>query len=149
MQGSSEALQLCLRRRPQVILVLLLGAVGCADARSPSGPTCADQDAGTSIAVAGTYRYSGALRGTITLEQTGSDVRIVKTTYENANDRPLVGAGTLVGNVLEARLVPENGDRNYEALVTFVFGDGGDSFCVSFSDTNGDRGALGSYTGRR
>ena len=110
---------------------------------------CAERTPDASVDVGGTYRYAGALRGTIRLEQTGGTARIVNTTYENANDRPLVGTGSLAGNVFDVRLVPENGDTDYEAEVTFVFAEGGDTFCVEFSDTNGDRGPLGSYTGRR
>jgi hypothetical protein len=128
---------------------LALGAASCADTQPRAGPVCANADAGVSVQASGTYRYFGALRGTITLEQTGTEVRVVNTTYDNAKDRPLLGGGTLVGNVLEARLVPENGDTDYQALVTFVFDEGGDSFCVAFSDTNGDRGGLGTYIGQR
>jgi hypothetical protein len=106
-----------------------------------------DADAGPSVA--GTYRYYGSLRGTITLEQAGSTVRLVDTVYDNADDRPLVGAGMLAGNVLEMHMVPENGDTDYEADVRFVFDATGDGFCVEFTDTNGDQGALGSYVGRR
>lgn len=106
-------------------------------------------DASAAVSVAGTYRFFGHLRGTIELEQTGTTVSLVKTTYENADDRPVVGSGELVGNVLDVVLVPENGDTNYSADVRFVFSAGGDEFCVSFSDTNGDEGRLGSYTGWR
>jgi hypothetical protein len=123
--------------------------LACSERRGEQPPVCAAADAGATVDVSGTYRYFGALRGTITLEQRGADVQIVNTTYENADDRPLVGGGTLVGNTLEARLVPENGDTDYEALVTIVFDNGGDTFCVAFSDTNDDRGPLGSYIGQR
>ena len=106
-----------------------------------------DADAGPSAL--GTYRYTGSLRGTITLAQNGNTVRLVNTTYDNADDRPLVGEGLLAGNELRMRMVPENGDTDYEAEVRFVFDGAGDRFCVEFSDTNDDRGGLGSYVGQR
>jgi hypothetical protein len=112
-------------------------------------PWCPTAESAAAPDVAGTYRYLGPLRGSITLEQTGTLVRLVDTTYDNADDRPLIGEGTLEGNVLQMRMVPENGETDYDALVNFVFDATGDRFCVQFSDTNGDRGALGSYTGRR
>ena len=123
---------------------------GCSDQnRTRAGPSCSEPDPSVTLNVAGSYRYAGALRGSITLEQTASTVRLVKTTYDNADDRPLVGEGTLQGNVLDMLLVPENGDTDYQALVRFVFDEPGDRFCVQFSDTNDDHGALGSYVGTR
>jgi hypothetical protein len=128
-----------------------LGALfaGCNDDDPRNRPSCSDVLADAGPNVAGTYRYAGPLRGTIALEQTGTTVRLVKTTYDNADDRPLVGEGTLSGNELRMRMVPENGDTDYEAQVRFVFDRAGDGFCVEFSDTNDDRGGLGSYVGRR
>jgi hypothetical protein len=103
--------------------------------------------------VAGTYDYAGTfghfLRGTVTFEQAGEMVRVVNVTYENANDRPLVGEAMLEGDRLEIVLVPENGDTDFHADVTFVFSADGDNFSVAFSDTNGDTGILGSYLGTR
>ena len=128
-------------------LVLLLGA--CNDDDQMTRPSCASVEADAGPDVAGTYRYTGSLRGTITLEQAGNTVRLVNTTYDNADDRPLIGEGTLTGNALVMRLVPENGDTDYEAEVRFVFDATGERFCVEFTDTNGDRGGLGSYIGRR
>lgn len=105
--------------------------------------------------VDGAYRYSGAalggyfLRGTIHFEQTGDDVVVTDTTYDNAFDRALEGSATLDGNRLAVTLVPQNGDTDYEAEVTFLFSASGDSFQCSFSDTNGDAGPMGSYFGSR
>ena len=95
------------------------------------------------------FSRADTLRGSITLEHQASTVRLVNTTYDNADDRPLVGQGTLQANEVDMMLVPENGDTDYRALVRFVFDATGDQFCVQCSDTNDDRGALGSYTGRR
>ncbi len=105
------------------------------------------------VDVTGVYRYLGqgvySLRGTITFDQTGATVRVVGTTYDNANDRDLEGVGTIVGNRLDITLVPVNGDVDYEADVTFLFSPDGDEFCCGFDDTNDDTGPLGSYTGVR
>jgi hypothetical protein len=127
--------------------IALLGA--CEGDDDPRGPSCAAVDGDAGLSVAGSYRYFGPLRGTITLDQTGNTVRLVNTTYDNADDRPLIGEGTLAGNELRMRMVPENGDTDYTADVRFVFEATGDRFCVEFSDTNDDRGGLGSYVGRR
>jgi hypothetical protein len=104
--------------------------------------------------VAGTFRYQGGatgffLRGTITFEQEDDTVRVVEVTYDNANDRRLVGEADLHDNVLDIVLVPENGDTDFEADCKFVFSADGSRFDVEFSDTNGDAGPLGSYTGTR
>ncbi len=103
--------------------------------------------------VTGTYRYSSStgyfLEGTVTFEQTGTTVRCTRTTYDNANDRELMGEGTLVGNRLDIRLVPINGDLDFSADVTFLFSPDGNRWCCSFADTNGDTGPLGSYEGVR
>ncbi len=136
-----------IRAAPACVLFAL--GVACTDEDPATGPSCSEPDASAVVSVAGNYRYFGHLRGTIQLEQSGSTVSIVKTTYENANDRPVIGSGELAGNVLDAVLVPENGDTDYRADVRFVFTSDGGEFCVAFSDTNGDRGPLGSYTGRR
>ena len=128
--------------------VLML--LGCN--RGPLLP-CVDEDVSAGINVIGTFDYSGSwgfpLSGTITFEQDGDVVRVVDTTYDVGNDRRLMGEGTLVGNVLEITLVPQNGDTDYRADITFVFGSQGRDFCVLFSDTNGDAGDLGSYRGVR
>lgn len=120
--------------------------------RGPALP-CADEDTSAGIDVTGTFDYIGLdgfpLSGTIAFEQDGDVVRVVDTTYDVGNDRALMGEGTLVGNVLEITLVPQNGDADYRADVTFVFGSNGLEFCVVFSDTNGDVGDLGSYRGVR
>jgi len=117
-------------------------------------PRCATENADATINVAGTYRYVGdkatLLRGTITFEQQGNFVRVVNTTYDNSSDRALESAFTpLSGNRLDIVLVPRNGDTNYRADVTFIFSEDGNSFCVEFSDTNGDAGPLGTYSGLR
>ncbi|MDH3590942.1 MAG: hypothetical protein OER88_03635 [Planctomycetota bacterium] len=108
------------------------------------------------VNVAGLFDYDGfapplpfALRGTITFEQVGDLVRVVNVTYANANDRPLVGEATLNGRQLDIVLVPENGQTDFRADVTFIFSEDGNSFEVAFSDTNGDMGDLGDYVGTR
>jgi hypothetical protein len=74
----------------------------------------------------------------------------VNTSYDNSSDRALESAFTpLHGNRLDIVLTPRNGDTNYRADVTFIFSDDGDTFCVEFSDTNGDTGGMGSYRGVR
>jgi len=131
------------------VALLACGGAGPDAATAP----CAPEDPGAAVAVAGIFRYEGAspflLRGTITFEQSGDTVRVTSVTYENSADRPLVGEGTLSGNRLDIELVPENGDPDYHALVTFLFGDGGSTFCVGFADSNGDAGTQGTYTGAR
>ena len=106
------------------------------------------------VDVTGTYDFSGSgpqfgLFGTITFQQTGNTVQVVSTTYANSNDRPLMGVAELAGNRLDIVLVPVNGDMDFEAQVTFLFTEDSEGFSVSFSDTNGDTGPLGSYQGAR
>jgi len=131
-------------------LVLLAGLLaGCSS--DPAPPAAAV--IGTPQ-VAGTFRYQGGasgffLRGSITFEQEDDTVRVVEVTYDNSNDRQLVGEGELDLNVLDIVLVPENGDTNFEADCKFVFSADGSRFDVEFSDTNGDNGPLGSYFGAR
>ena len=145
------------------LLPILLAALlaGCPSNTTEEGvaqaedqSVCATEDAGAAVDVNGVYDYRGdrapyLLRGTITFEQTGTTVRVLDTTYANVNDRRLEGEGTIVGNRLEITIVPINGDTDYEADLIFLFGDGGDTFCVSFSDTNEDVGGMGSYRGTR
>ncbi|NJN14359.1 MAG: hypothetical protein HC813_01560 [Planctomycetes bacterium] len=102
--------------------------------------------------IQGVYNYSGTgpafgLRGTITFEQVGDLVRVLNTVYFNALDRSLKGEATLVGDTLDIRLVPVNGDTNFSADCTFVFSADRRTWQVQFNDTNGDNGPLGSYTG--
>jgi hypothetical protein len=105
------------------------------------------------IRVEGTYLYDSktyALRGTITFVHTGDLVRITDTTYEMADDRPLVGEGTLRGARLDALLVPKNGDTDYHADVKFQFSDAGRHFrLLGFTDSNGDFGGEDCYYGDR
>lgn len=116
---------------------------------------CATEDAAAVVDVTGVFDYRGDrapffLRGTITFEQTGDTVKVLDTTYANApQDRRLEGEAMLVGNRLDITLLPINGDTDYEADLVFLFGDGGDSFCCSFSDTNNDIGDMGSYRGTK
>ncbi len=124
--------------------------LGCSP--TPLRP-CVDEDPSAGVDVTGTFDYIGfdefPLTGTITFEQDGDVVRVVDTTYDVGDDRALMGEGTLIGNVLEITLVPQNGDTDYRGDITFVFGSEGRDFCVMFSDTNGDVGDLGSYRGVR
>jgi len=134
--------------------LLVIALAACDHGRPlPAPGACAPPDPAAVVSVAGVFRYEGdspfLLRGTITFEQEGDAVRVTGVTYDNSADRPLVGEGTLAGNRLEIDLVPENGDPDYLARVTFLFGDGGATFCVEFSDTNGDAGPLGTYSGTR
>jgi len=104
--------------------------------------------------VTGSWAYQGtspqfSLRGTIDFVQTGAVVAVTGTTYENADDRELVGQATLDGRRLEIELVPANGDDDYRANVTFSFSEDGESFDVAFADTNFDEGEMGSYRGSR
>lgn len=114
---------------------------------------CSDEKSDASVNVAGTFRYSGFtpgyLSGTITFEQEGSTVRIVETTYDFPGNREVIGEAQLNGNRLDVELTPKNGDTDYRADVTFVFSEDGNTFCVEFSDTNGDAGDLGSFTAER
>ncbi len=126
------------------LLACVNGPMGSSD--------CPAEDPIAQVDVAGTWRYSGAdifkLRGTITFEQQGSQVRVTDTTYDNSGDRRLQSEFTpLQGNKLVIVLTPKNGDTDYRADVTFLFRPDGDRFCVEFSDTNGDSGPMGTYTG--
>ncbi len=123
--------------------------------------SCAIEDAQAAINVNGVYRYSGeganqesgasfGLSGTITFEQDGNRVRVTDTTYDFAGLRRVdSGFAELQGNRLALVMTPINGDRDYIADVTFIFDDGGDTFCVAFEDTNNDAGDLGSFRGVR
>lgn len=143
------------RRRNACLAILgtagLLAGAGCPGAGSQD--PCPQEDFQASVNVAGTYRYFGTrpflLIGTITFEQEGDLVRVTDTTYENSGDRRLMGQATLQGNRLNILLVPQNGDTDYLADVTFLFSEDGNEFCVEFSDTNGDAGELGTYRGTR
>lgn len=123
------------------------GLFGCNDR------PCESEDPDAAVTVAGTYGYTGFsagfMSGTITFEQDGNTVRVVETTYNGVPNREVVGAGELKGNRLDIQLTPSNGDMDYRADVTFIFSEDGESFCVEFSDTNGDAGDLGSFTGTR
>lgn len=114
---------------------------------------CATRASDGSINVAGTFDYFGtdpfAITGTIIFEQDGTTVRVVDTTYDFTDNRRLMGEATLNGNELTIALVPLNGETDYRADVTFRFSDDGGSFCVEYSDTNGDTGALGDFRGTR
>jgi hypothetical protein len=103
--------------------------------------------------VTGVHHYRSlqyALRGDIAFTQAGTRVTIGGVTYDNADDRPLMGQADLVGNRLDAVLVPTNGDTDYRADVSFIFDQQGTSFCLlGFSDTNGDIGGPASYFGSR
>ena len=140
----------CVARRVASFLVAV--GCGCGDAGEAPRP-CGPEDAALSLDVAGTYDYAStdgyALRGTITFEQQGALVRVTQTSYENADDRSLMGEAELAGNRLDITLVPVNGDRDYAADVAFLFGEPTPGFCViGFSDTNGDFGGAQSYVGR-
>lgn len=128
--------------------VRLIGCVTVPDVIPPGDPGA------DGLNVTGKFRYSGLapffnLSGTITFEQDGDTVRVSMTTYDAGTNRPLIGEGTLSGNVLNIALVPENGDTDYRADVEFIFGDNADTFSVAFSDTNGDTGGPGSFSGLR
>ena len=122
-----------------------------------SGP-CVEENRPTEIDVSGVFRYRVGdpldfsipmLSGTITFTQDGDTVRVVDTTYDFAQDRALEGEAQLEGNKLVIRLVPKNGDTDYIADIIFLFSEDGSEFCVEFSDTNDDTGALGSFVGAR
>lgn len=135
-------------------IVIALALLACVGPPLPRESCATDQPNATGINVAGTYRYAGdsifLLRGTITFAQEGDLVRVTGTTYDNSGDRDLISQPTaLQGNRLDAVLTPKNGDPDYRAEVRFLFGDGGDTFCVEFSDTNGDAGPMGTYRGVR
>jgi hypothetical protein len=107
----------------------------------------------STLDVSGTYQFVGevpnTMKGTITFEQEGDLVRVTGTKYENNASRELKGEATIKGTRLEIVLVPINDDPTYEAEVLFIFSEDGDTFEVSFMDTNGDEGDMGSYTGVR
>ena len=129
--------------------VFLFLLAGCADqSLLPS------ENPGAMVDVNGAYDFFGSgpqfgLFGTITFQQTGNTVQVVSTTYANSNDRTLMGVAQLAGNRLDIELVPVNGDTDFAAQVTFLFTSDSEGFTVSFSDTNGDTGTLGSYQGTR
>ena len=143
-----------MRKHLPIMLLVCATAAACTSQELIEQFLCATENAGASVDVTGTYDYRGniphLLLGSITLRQTGATVDVTETTYTNSTaNRPLIGTGTLVGNTLDITLVPENGDLDYEAYVTFRFADGGDTFCVAFDDTNADMGGMGSFTGTR
>jgi hypothetical protein len=153
-------------------------ASGCIDDGDGGPVRCPAADPAASVLVNGRYRYASyqfTLRGSITFAQDAQPsgaqlVRVTDTTYDNANDRPLVGQATLQGNRLDIRLVPRTGNDggdqsgddagsdaptgsggrpDYDAQVSFVFYEAGARFCVlGFSDSNGDVGGSGSYFGQ-
>jgi hypothetical protein len=126
-------------------------ALACSDPGPPSLEQCPSRVSEAALDVSGVYRYSSpifGLRGSITFAQQDGRVRVLNTTYDNADDRSLVGEARLEGNHAALTLVPENGDADYSAEVEFIFGTG--VFCVRrFSDTNDDVGGDGSYRGAR
>ncbi len=139
---------------------MLMGA-GCT-ARLPVA--CADSDANAPVPnVAGTFDYGGGgtngfLTGQITFAQEGSTVTVTNVTYTVTINRRLTGQADLVGNQLDIELfvdvdgdvVPdENPQPFFRADVTFVFSADGSEFCVGYSDTNGDSGEIGTFTGVR
>ena len=130
-------------------LLMACSSCGLFDFLTP----CAQMDADATITVDGVYRYSARtaliINGTITFESDGSTVRVTNTTDDSGSNRALEGVAELEGNTLSIILFPINGDTDYQADVTFVFSEGGDRFCVSFSDTNDDAGDLGSFVGVR
>ena len=133
---------------PSLLLLAVLAAC--------NGSREAPAQGGAVPLVEGTYDYRGfapplpyALRGTIAFEQVGDLVRVTNVTYANSFDRPLVGEANLVGDRLDIVLVPENGDTNFQADVTFIFSADRNTFEVAFSDTNGDSGNLGDYVGTK
>ena len=108
----------------------------------------------STLDVSGTYQFVGeevpnTMTGTITFQQEEDLVRVTGTKYENNPSRELKGEATIKGTRLEIVLVPINDDPTYEAEVLFIFSEDGDTFEVSFTDTNGDEGDMGSYTGVR
>jgi hypothetical protein len=142
-------------KRSLFALLLVCGA--CDDEKPIELPSCPEHDPSASPSVAGTFRYDSlafGLSGEIVFEQDGELVRVVDTTYDQpdvaAIARSLEGEAMLDGNLLEVSLVPTNGDTDYGAEVTLVFGPSGNDFCLlEFTDTNDDRGGEGSYTGTR
>ena len=144
---------------PFVGILLTAALVGCG---AEQEPTVAD-DGNTVVTapgtlsrldVSGTYQFVGeevpnTMKGTITFEQEGDLVRVTGTKYENNPSRELKGEATIKGTRLEIVLVPIDDDPTYEAEVLFIFSEDGDTFEVSFTDTNGDEGDMGSYRGVR
>ncbi|MCH8148522.1 MAG: hypothetical protein IH987_11095 [Planctomycetes bacterium] len=150
------------RIRTRLVTLLLSGgalAAGCS--LQPLVEDCADKREVATINVAGVFRYAGNganaetggsfnLSGTITFEQQDSMVRVTDTTYDSGGLRRLESEfADLDGNELLLNLTPINGDTDYEATIRFVFSEDGNEFCVGFTDTNSDQGALGSFTGVR
>ncbi len=150
------------RIRTRLMTWLLSGgalAAGC----SPQSVVedCADETEDATLNVAGVFRYAGNganaetggsfnLSGTITFEQQDDMVRVTDTTYDFGGLRRLESEfAELRGRTVFLSLSPINGDTDYQAAVTFVFGDQGNEFCVGFTDTNSDQGAVGSFTGVR
>lgn len=131
----------------------MVTATWACDDERPSylADTCQGEDSNALVEVTGLYRYTSSrfsLWGTISFDQAGTHVRVTNTTYDSADDRPLVGEGDLRGNRLDMTLVPANGDTDYQADVGFLFDPDRRAFCVlGFSDTNGDVGGPGSYVG--
>ena len=142
-----------MRRFALLVPLFFLSTCDSANSTATPVPAGCEEDPAAVINVTGTYRYTSTtgyfLRGTITFVQTGNTVTCTGTTYDNASDRELEGEATIVGNKLVITLVPTNGDDDYSAEVTFLFSEGGNKFCCSFDDTNGDTGPLGSYEGER
>jgi hypothetical protein len=138
------------RRR---VPLALLPFVACTESDPVALPQCSPIDGTVHPQVAGVFRYESrvfALSGSIELAQDGELVRVTDTTYDQADDRALEGEALLAGNLLDVELTPKNGDLDYSARVRLTFEPGGDRFCLlGFSDTNGDVGREGTYTGVR
>ena len=142
------------RIRTRLVTLLLSGgalAAGCSP--QPLVEDCADQRETATLNVAGVNADTGGsfnLSGTITFEQQDNMVRVTDTTYDSGGLRRLESEfAELRGRTVFLSLSPINGDTDYQAAVTFVFGDQGNEFCVGFTDTNSDQGAVGSFTGVR
>jgi hypothetical protein len=141
--------------RAACLASLVTLAAACGGSAPPPPASCGADDPQAAIDVRGRYHYASsqgyALRGTITFEQIDRLVRVTETTYENADDRPLMGEATLAGNRLDITLRPTNGDTDYQAMVGFRFDHPASAtFCVTgFVDTNGDHGGARSYEGER
>ena len=138
------------------VLTLLAGPIaGCGGGGGGGDSTCAAFDDAAILDVSGTWNYNGdafeyRLFGTITMEQAGNTVTVTGCTYVNApQDRSLTGSADLDGNRLVIVLsAPADETRGpFEADCEFLFNETGTRFCVAFSDTNGDVGGMGSYTG--
>ena len=148
-----EAFGLSVMRMRLLVTLMAAGLLSTTSCNQMPAESCPEEVASAAFDVSGTFRYRSAipfdLTGTITFEQSGQTVRVTGTTYDFGDDRDLVGEGTLVGNRLDIVLVPKNGDTDYRADVTFLFSEDGGRFCVSYSDTNGDAGDMGSFAGTR